>query len=183
MHTTIFNFLIGAAGAATKLIMDEDGLTMPNFKSGKLYLGAISGILLGGVTGVIANNNPLSAFLAGYAGTGLIQALVKSGVANQTVPQPTVEQQIRTIAQQNGIDGDLAVAVAKCESGLNPQAININVDNSEDRGLFQINTKYHPEVKAAQAFDITFATQFFCNAFKAGQISWWNASRTCWEKK
>ena len=178
----ILNLLIGAAGAFVKLLMDDDGIAVPNFKEGKLYLGGISGIIIGAVTGCIANNNPLSAFLGGYAGTGLISNLVKSGTTNQPVAQPTVEAQIRTIATQNGIDPDLAVRVAKCESNFNPKAININTDGSEDRGLFQINNKFHPEVTDAQAFDITFSCQFFCDAFKAGNISWWNSSRTCWDK-
>jgi hypothetical protein len=178
----LLNFLLGGAGALVKLCMDDDGIAMPNVKDGKLYLGGISGLIIGAVAGVIANNNPLSAFLGGYAGTGLISNLVKSGLTNQPVAQPTVEEQIRTIAKQNGVDPDLAVRVAKCESNLNPQAININVDNSEDRGLFQINNKYHPGVTSAQAFDITFSTQFFCTAFKAGNLSWWNASKKCWEK-
>jgi len=176
----ILNFSIGACGALVKILMDEDGIALPNFKDGKLYLGGIGGIIIGAITGCLANNNPLSAFLGGYAGTGLINNLVKSGITNQPVAQPTVEQQIRTIAQQNGIDPDLAVRVAKCESNLNPQAININTDNSIDRGLYQINSKYHPEVTEIQAFDITFSCQFFCTAFKNGNLSWWNASKTCW---
>jgi hypothetical protein len=138
-------------------------------------------MIIGAVSGCIANNNPLSAFLGGYAGTSLISTLVASGVKDKVVPQPTVEQQIRTIAKQNGIDAELAVRVAKCESGLNPQAVNVNTDNSIDRGLYQINSKYHPEVTEAQAFDITFACQFFCTAFKNQNLSWWNASRTCWD--
>lgn len=178
----ILNFLIGIAGAITKLAMDDDGIAIPNFKDGKVYLGGISGMVIGGVAGCIANNNPLSAFLGGYAGTGLISNLVKSGLTNQPVAQPTVEAHIRTIATQNGIDPELAIRVAKCESNLDPQAINVNTDNSIDRGLYQINNKYHPEVTSAQAFDITFATQFFCTAFKNGNLSWWNASRTCWDK-
>ena len=178
----ILNFSVGAIGAFTKLIMEEDGIIIPNFKEGKLYLGGISGILIGAITGCIANNNPLSAFLGGFAGTSLISTLVVSGVKDKPCTPPTVEAQIRTIATQNGIDPDIAVAVAKCESNFNPQAININTDNSEDRGLFQINNKFHPEVTTAQAFDITFSTQFFCTAFKAGNLSWWNASKTCWEK-
>lgn len=178
----ILNFLIGASGALVKMCMDEDGILMPNYKDGKVYLGGIAGLIIGAVSGVVANNNPLSAFLGGYAGTGLITAVVASGAVNKPIKCPTVEQQIRTIAMQNGIDPDLAIKVAKCESGLNPQAVNINKDNSIDRGLYQINNHYHPEVTSEQAFDITFATSFFCTAFKDGNISWWNASRTCWEK-
>lgn len=48
-----------------------------------------------------------------------------------------------------------AVAVALAESGGDTQAVNINSDStrSRDRGLFQINSRWHPEVTDAQAFD------------------------------
>lgn len=47
----------------------------------------------------------------------------------------------------------LAAAVAMAESGGNPAARNVNVDGSVDRGLFQINARWHPEVSDACAFN------------------------------
>ncbi len=92
----------------------------------------------------------------------------------------TVEEQIRDIARAEGVDPDLAVAIAKCESSLNSKAVLVNDTGTRDRGLFQINNYYHPEVTDEQAFDIAFSTRFFCKAYKEGNISWWNASRKCW---
>ena len=48
-----------------------------------------------------------------------------------------------------------AVAVALAESGGDTQAVNVNSDatRSRDRGLFQINSRWHPEVTDAAAFD------------------------------
>ena len=48
-----------------------------------------------------------------------------------------------------------AIAVCLAESGGNPDAVNRagNVPPSTDRGLWQINSYYHPEVSDAQAFD------------------------------
>jgi hypothetical protein len=48
-----------------------------------------------------------------------------------------------------------AVAVALAESGGNTEATHTNSDTyrSVDRGLWQINSHWHPEVSAAQAFD------------------------------
>jgi hypothetical protein len=100
-------------------------------------------------------------------------------------PEPaklTVEETIRKIATEESVDPELAVKVARCESSLNPTALNINTSGSRDRGIFQINDKWHPEVTDAEAFDVTFSTKFFCTAMKGGNLSWWNASRTCWEK-
>jgi len=129
----------------------------------------------------LANNNPLSAFLGGYAGTQMVSTMVASGIADKPVVPPTIEQQIRDIAKCAGVDPDIAVKVARCESGLNPQITNVNTDGSIDRGLYQINNKFHPEVTDAQAFDVTFSCNFFCTAFKNGNLSWWNASKTCWD--
>ena len=92
----------------------------------------------------------------------------------------TIEQMIVRIAKEEGIDPVLAVRVAKCESGLNPAAKNINSDNSIDRGLFQWNSRWHPEITSAMAFDPEISTRKFCNAVNSGNIYWWNASKKCW---
>jgi len=92
----------------------------------------------------------------------------------------TVEQQIIDIAKEEGIDPGLAVRVAKCESGLNCSATNKNSDSSIDRGLFQWNDKWHPEITDECAFDLECSTRAFCKAFKEGHLSWWNASKKCW---
>lgn len=48
-----------------------------------------------------------------------------------------------------------AIAVALAESGGNPKAVHVNADKyrSRDRGLWQINDHWHPEVSDAAAFD------------------------------
>lgn len=53
------------------------------------------------------------------------------------------------------------VAIAQAESGLATDARNVNNDGSIDRGVLQINNKWHPEVSDAQAY----APQ---SAFQAG---------------
>lgn len=92
----------------------------------------------------------------------------------------TVEELIRKIARQENVDPDLAVKIARCESGLNPAAKNINANGSIDRGVFQWNDKYHPEINDSAAYDTERATRAFCKAFKNGNIDWWNASKSCW---
>ena len=92
-----------------------------------------------------------------------------------------VEQIIRDEAKKEGVDPDFAVRVAKCESGLDPKAVHINKNGSKDRGVFQWNDKWHPEVNDHYAFDPKLATREFCKAFKNGNISWWNATKDCWK--
>lgn len=93
----------------------------------------------------------------------------------------TVEQIIRRIAKEEGVDADLAVRVSKCESGLNPSAKNTNPKGSIDRGVFQWNNKYHPEITDHCAYGVECATRAFCCALKDGNLSWWNASKKCWD--
>lgn len=92
-----------------------------------------------------------------------------------------IEQIIRNEAKKEGVDPDLAVRVAKCESGLDPMAVHINKNGSKDRGLFQWNDKHHPEVNDHYAFDAKLSTREFCKAFKNGNLSWWNATKDCWK--
>jgi hypothetical protein len=94
----------------------------------------------------------------------------------------SVEETIRLVAIREKADQDLAVRVAKCESNLNPKALNINKDGSRDRGIFQINDKYHPEITDEMAYNPAIATTFFCNAVKAGNLTWWSATQKCWDK-
>jgi len=89
---------------------------------------------------------------------------------------------IEIICEQEGVDKRLGVAVALCESGLNPDAVNLNPDGSIDRGLFQWNDLWHPEVSDEEAFDPEKATRLFCKAVKQGHLNWWKSSKHCWEK-
>jgi len=89
----------------------------------------------------------------------------------------TIEQTIRRIATEMGVNQDLAYRVAKAESGLRQYVYNENTNGSIDRGVFQWNSKYHPEVSDDCAYNIECATKKFCEAVKSGNLSWWNASK------
>lgn len=67
-------------------------------------------------------------------------------------------RQVAAVAAAGGFRGKAltrAVAVALAESGGDPQAVGVNSDatRSRDRGLWQINSRWHPEVSDAQAFN------------------------------
>ncbi len=85
------------------------------------------------------------------------------------------------IALDYNINPILALRIAWCESKLNPNAININQDGSEDVGLFQWNLKYHPEITKEIALDPIEATMLFCEAVNEGNLYWWNSSKNCWD--
>lgn len=94
----------------------------------------------------------------------------------------TNEEIIRRVALEYGVDVDKAVRVAMCESSLNEKARNECAPQSIDRGLYQINSYWHPEVTDAQAYDPEFSARFYCKAVKEGHLGWWAASQKCWDK-
>lgn len=175
--------VFGALGALTKEMIEDNKIKMPKIEGGELELGFIGSCFLGGIAGYIVDHSPMTAFAVGYTA----HSFIKNTIATQT-PQiakvvKTVEQQIRDICKYRGFDADLAVRVAKAESSLCQKAVNINTDGSRDRGIFQINDKWHPEVSDEQAFDIDFSTNFFITAVNNGNLSWWNSSKSAWEIK
>ena len=181
--TLISLFIAGALGALAKDIIEDGKLVLPQKDAGTLTLGCLGGMVTGGVAGYFIDGSPTTAFLAGYAGTSVIEGLITKNSSPSTTNKKVIETIIRYIAKEEGVDPDLVVRVANCESKLSPSAVNVNTDGSRDRGLFQINEKWHPEIDDATAFDIILSTRFFCKAFKEGHLSWWNASKKCWEKK
>jgi len=93
-----------------------------------------------------------------------------------------IKWRIRTIATKNSVSPDLAVKIAECESSLNPLARRINNDGSIDRGLFQWNNLWHPEISDVCAYNIDCSTKAFCKAIRDYHIYWWNASKKCWKE-
>ena len=182
MNIILLSALAGGIGALIKEILEDNKLKLPKVTDGDFQMGFISSILIGAFVGGVIDGGVVEASLAGFAGFDVIRNILPKTFGISTAQGQTIEQTIRTIAQSESVDPDLAVRVAKCESSLNTQAINTNADGSRDRGIFQINNKWHPEVTDEQAFNPVFSTQFFCKAFKAGNLSWWSASKTCWDK-
>jgi hypothetical protein len=174
--------LAGALGALAADILVDNKIQLPKKVNSELLLGSLGGLFFGALAGYFADGNFVAAFSAGFGGTEFVVNLVNKRVKNQT-EEEVMEQIIRWVAKEEGIDPDLAVRVARCENPkLDPKAVNINKDGSRDRGLFQINDKWHPEVTDEQAFDPVFSTRFFCKAVKEGHLDWWNATRHCWGK-
>jgi hypothetical protein len=106
---------------------------------------------------------------------------------NETVPvvSETIPEIITRICIANDVEPELGLAVAECESGLNPKATLYNPpSNSTDRGLYQWNSKYHSEISDADSFDPEKATEYFCQAVKSGKlVAYWSASEKCWSTK
>jgi len=176
-------FLLGALGALIRDITDDGGLTLPSLEKGNFYLGFAGGMIIGGVAGLISGDGFISALTAGFTGYAIILAALGGPKIAAETKKETPQETITRIAKKNKTDEKLALAVAEAESSFNATAIHTNADGSRDRGLFQINSKYHPQVTDEQAFNAEFSAQFFCDAVKAGNLSWWNASKPKWIEK
>jgi hypothetical protein len=207
----ILIFMAGMAGALVAQILKGNSIELPKKIDGKMSLGCLGGIILGGTAGYFVDGSPQTAFIAGFAGKEFIEKLLNKGLTNsqklaeaqqvldeddaeaqQVVDEEEkelepdfsdIETMIRWKADRAGVDANLAVNVAKAESGLRPNAINVNTGGSTDRGLYQWNDKYHPEVTDAMAYDPEIATDLFLKAVKENHLSWWKASKKCWDKK
>jgi len=183
MEDNIIAILIaGAIGSLVKDILEDGKLTLPKIKDGNFYLGFLGGLVSGAACGALIDGSLTTAFMGGYTGSSVFGKILSKDTKEKKEGGETIKELIEKICKEESVDSTLALKVARCESSLNPTAVNINTTGSKDRGLYQINDKWHPEVTEDQAFDPEFSIRFFCKAMKGGNISWWNASRTCWEK-
>ena len=77
----------------------------------------------------------------------------KKEIESRTYTQKEVIAIITKAANKYGVSADLMIRLAKCESGLNPRAVNNkNKNGSIDRGLFQFNSihKLNPKTYLIQ---------------------------------
>jgi soluble lytic murein transglycosylase-like protein len=64
-----------------------------------------------------------------------------------------VAKAILDAAVKQGVDVNLAFALAKAESDFNPAARSTNRDKSVDKGLFQLNSRSYPSLTDKEAYD------------------------------
>ena len=68
--------------------------------------------------------------------------------------------------------------LAKCESTMREFAVNYNIkDKSYDRGVLQINAKWHPEVSDECAFDVECSAKWTDERITNGYLHEWACSR------
>ena len=131
-------FLAGGIGALLRDIIEDNKLKLPNLRDGELTLGFIGSVFIGAVAGMVIDDNPITAGLAGYAGMSAIKNFISKKNLAIEAEAETVEETIRRVAKEEMVDPDLAVKVARCESNLNPKVVNINADGSQDKDYFKL---------------------------------------------
>ncbi len=115
----------------------------------------------------------LMAILATTIAYGALLAIgwaFRPAYAMDTVKTPvmrenlTMEAWVMKTVKNAGLNEHKVWTLIFLESSWNPEAMLVNKDKSVDLGLFQINTKYHPEVSKACSLD------YKCQTFAAIEI-------------
>lgn len=72
-----------------------------------------------------------------------------------------------------------AIAIVLGESGGNPSAVNREANGNVDRGLWQISSRWHPQVTDAEAFSVEWSTRYALQLSKGG-TDWtpWHARKS-----
>lgn len=87
-----------------------------------------------------------------------------------------IEGFIKNKAEENGVDGEKAVFIAKCESSLRPKVTGDNHLRCKktgkpmrSRGIWQINECSYPEILDKEAFNLEWSTNWAIEIFKKNQ--------------
>lgn len=86
-----------------------------------------------------------------------------------------------------GLDPDLSLRIARCESELRQYnkdgEVLRGIHNPQDVGIFQINEKYHLQDSQKLGLDIYSAEgniEYAMEIMKRDGVRHWNYSRACW---
>jgi len=94
------------------------------------------------------------------------------------IEKQSIPRQIRIYAHQEKFnDVDYLLKLARCESRFDPYALNGNNGHSIDRGVFQINKHYHPEVSTECAMNTECATKWTIDMLKRDQHWQWSCDK------
>lgn len=94
-----------------------------------------------------------------------------------------LEEMILRIAKEEEIDEELLLAVIKCESGLNPKAINKNPNGTIDYGICQFNDYWYWQKEKIIAPEVALnnpevAVRTMAKMFKKGRAKDWVCFKT-----
>lgn len=76
-----------------------------------------------------------------------------------------------------GKDAEIGISIATCESGLRPNALNHNSNDTWDQGVFQINTVHQMPEMLNPVANISYAYSMYIQQ----GLNPWSASKHCWE--
>ena len=115
----------------------------------------------------------------------LLKELLDLAEEKILTPQERILKLIEKTAQKMEVSQKVyeeGLAVLKCESGLNPKALNSNKDGSINRGIAQWNSKYWPQITDNMAYDPEIALILFWYYFKQYPKFWTCYNTGAYEK-
>jgi len=103
---------------------------------------------------------------------------IEPAMAMVNIPKPEKELEMKAwlkkTIEEAGISWDEASKVIQCESGGDPNAHAVNWDNKAgvDRGIWQLNSYYHPEISNECSYDYKCATYEAIRIYREWGNSW-----------
>lgn len=91
-----------------------------------------------------------------------------------------IKEMIVAKAEENGIDSDLMLNIAECESHFKNDAIHHNNNQSIDIGIFQLNDIHG--LSAEDRLDSEKNIDYAIKLIKRNGTKDWSASQSCWQK-
>lgn len=82
-----------------------------------------------------------------------------------------IKDYIATEALVEGVNPQMALAIAHDESQFNPQAVG---DHGESLGIWQIHMPAHKEITPQNARDVVFSTEWAISQLKVGNCRIWS---------
>lgn len=90
----------------------------------------------------------------------------------------TWREKVMWTLDKSGVDRYKAERIIMCESSWNPDAVNYNKKGlGVDRGLWQINSVFHPEVSQDCAYDPICSTKASIKIVKKKGFSEWSCNK------
>ena len=140
-----------------------------------------------GLASLIAVSNIGTSTIATQSSTQVPSTVADQAALSQTIPDNTVITMIREASRENGVDEDLSIAIARCESGLRQYDKDGKIVrgkvNPKDVGVFQINEDYQLRRSQSLGLDI-YTTQgnieYAMSLIKKSGNQPWSSSKSCW---
>lgn len=76
MEQEVLIILASAFGAIVKDLVKDGKLVLPKVQNGELWLGFLSGVIIGIFAGLLVDGRPITAAMGGYFGSSVVERLM-----------------------------------------------------------------------------------------------------------